>query len=249
MAAANAILKLALRIGFPPKRREPIPSAGPVNGLKRMIRPLTLFALLCLAAACGEAPPAGNGAAIANAAAPAPPPAPVPDVARVRLETGAGAIVVELDGRRAPVTTANFLAYVDQHRFDGTSFYRAARTEGSAGRGFVQGGIRRDYRRMLAPIAHEPTSATGLRHRAGTISMARGETGAMGNFFITTAAMPSMDAHGGEQGYAAFGRVVEGMDVVHRILAAPTIANAGAGAMRGQMLAAPIPIVSARRLP
>jgi peptidyl-prolyl cis-trans isomerase A (cyclophilin A) len=215
-----------------------------------MIRALSLLALLCLVAACGESPPpAANGTAAVNAATPAPRPAPVPDVARVRIDTDAGPIVVELDGRRAPVTTANFLAYVDQQRFDGTSFYRAARTEGSAARGFVQGGIRRDYRRMLAPIAHEPTSATGLRHRAGTISMARGETGAMGNFFITTAAMPSMDAHRGEQGYAAFGRVVEGMDVVRAILASPTVANAGAGAMRGQMLAAPVAIRTARRVP
>jgi peptidyl-prolyl cis-trans isomerase A (cyclophilin A) len=212
-----------------------------------MKRPLVLLAALSLIAGCGEAPPA-RPPAESNAATPRQP-APVPAVARVRIETGAGAIVIELDGRRAPLTTGNFLAYVDQHKFDGTTFYRAARTEGAAaGRGFVQGGIRRDYRRMLAPIAHEPTSATGLRHREGTVSMARGETGAMGNFFITTAAMPSMDAHGGEQGYAAFGRVVEGMDVVRRILAGPTVANAGAGAMRGQMLVTPVPIVRATRI-
>ena len=212
-----------------------------------MNRPLVLLAALTLIAGCGEAPPAKAPPAESNAAAPAP--QPVPDVAKVRLETEAGAIVVELDGRHAPVTTANFLAYVDQHRFDGTTFYRASRTQGAEAHGFIQGGIRRDYRRMLAPIAHEPTSATGLRHRAGTISMARGETGAMGNFFITTSAMPAMDAHGSEQGYAAFGHVVEGMDVVRRILAAPTDPRSGSGAMRGQMLAAPVRIVSARRLP
>ncbi|HEV2815842.1 MAG TPA: peptidylprolyl isomerase [Allosphingosinicella sp.] len=211
-----------------------------------MNRPLALLAALALLAGCGEAPPARAPAAETKASMPAP--RPVPDVARVRLETEAGAIVVELDGRHAPVTTANFLAYVDQHRFDGTSFYRASRTEGAPTRGFVQGGIRRDYRRMLAPIAHEPTSATGLRHRAGTISMARGETGAMGNFFITTASMPAMDARGREQGYAAFGRVVEGMDVVRHILAAPTDPRAGSGAMRGQMLAAPVRIVRASRV-
>lgn len=211
-----------------------------------MIRPLALLATLCLIAGCGEAPPAKAPAREANSTAPAP--QPVPDVARVRIETGAGAILVELDGRHAPVTTANFLAYVDQHKFDGTTFYRASRTEGAPTRGFVQGGIRRDYRRMLAPIAHEPTSATGLRHREGTISMARGESGAMGNFFITTAAMPSMDAHGHEQGYAAFGHVVEGMDVVRRILAMPTDPRAGSGAMRGQMLLEPVPIVRAVRV-
>lgn len=216
-----------------------------------MIRPFALLALPLLAG-CGDGTPAtapapANGASSAGATAA---PAPVPDIARVRLETDMGAIVVELDGRRAPVTTANFLRYADQHRFDGTVFYRAARTRGAEGRGFVQGGIRHSYRRMLGPIAHEPTSATGLRHGDGTISMAHTDTsGAMGDFFITVGALPSMDAHGREPGFAAFGRVTEGMDVVHRILAAPTIANAGSGAMRGQMLAAPVRIVSARRVP
>ncbi len=103
---------------------------------------------------------------------------------------------------------------------------------------------------MLPPIAHEPTSLTGLRHEAGTISMARGQedAGAMGNFFITVTPMPAMDARGDEAGYAAFGRVVEGMDVVRRILAAPTVPNAGRGAMRGQMIAEPVRIISAKRV-
>lgn len=221
-----------------------------------MIRSLAFPALAALAlSACGEpapeapAAPAEN-AATADAAAPAAP-QPVPDAARVRLTTSLGDIVVELDGRRAPVTAANFLAYVDQQRLDGTSFYRAARTRGATGRGFVQGGIRRDYRRMLPPIAHEPTSETGLRHRDGTVSMARAEggAGAMGDFFIIVGgAMPQMDAREGEPGFAAFGRVVEGMDVVRRILAAETTASSGSGAMRGQMLAEPVRIVSARRV-
>jgi peptidyl-prolyl cis-trans isomerase A (cyclophilin A) len=214
-----------------------------------MIRPSALIACLCLlAAGCGDGAPPPGQANAAREAAPAAP-APVPDVARVRLETELGAIVVELDGRRAPVTVANFLAYVDQRRFDDTTFYRAARTRGAETRGFIQGGIRRNYRRMLPPIAHEPTSATGIRHEAGTISMARSAPGmAMGEFFITTNAMPQMDAAGGDAGFAAFGRVVEGMDVVRRILAAPTVPNAGSGAMRGQMITAPVRIVSARRL-
>ena len=172
----------------------------------------------------------------------------MPDVARVRLSTAQGDIVVELDGRRAPVTTANFLAYVDRQRFDGTTFYRASRTPGSQGRGFIQGGIRHAARRSLPPIAHESTAATGLRHVEGTISMARAApTGAMGDFFITVGAMPSMDGRG-EEGFAAFGRVVEGMDVVRRILAMETVAGAGRGAMRGQMLAEPVAILQARRI-
>ena len=222
-----------------------------------MIRGLVLCALLATAAGCGsgsapaDPPVQANDAAPPKAAATAPAPAPVPNIARVRLSTSEGDILVELDGRRAPVTTANFLAYVDRNSFDGTVFYRASRTRGSQGRGFIQGGIRRAARRSLPPIAHEPTSATGLRHRDGTISMARAApAGAMGDFFITVGAMPAMDAQrGDDEGFAAFGRVVEGMDVVRRILAMETVEGAGRGAMRGQMLAEPIRIVSARREP
>jgi peptidyl-prolyl cis-trans isomerase A (cyclophilin A) len=159
-----------------------------------------------------------------------------------------GSIILELDGKRAPITTANFLRYVDEKRFDGTSFYRAARTKGAPKRGFIQGGIRHSYTRMLLPIAHEPTSKTGLRHVDGTISMARDRPGtAMGDFFITVGPSASMDAKAGDPGFAAFGRVLKGMDVVQRILAAPTVPNAGRGAMKGQMITKPVKIISASR--
>lgn len=223
----------------------------------RRLAPLCA-ALALLAAGCGErgpqqAPPQANASGRSEGTSAPDRPEPVPDTARVRLETGAGDIIVELDGRRAPITTANFLAYVDQGRFDGTRFYRAARTRGAPERGFIQGGIQRNYRLMLPPIAHEPTSETGIRHEAGTISMARRTPGtAMGEFFITASEMPSMDAgagrEGDDSGFAAFGRVVEGMDVVRRILAAETVAEAGRGSMRGQMLADPVEIVRARRV-
>jgi peptidyl-prolyl cis-trans isomerase A (cyclophilin A) len=223
-----------------------------------MIRSLIPLAGLALAlSACGGSPPAttvaGNEASpAANGAATQ----PVPDTARVRLETDAGNIVLQLDGRRAPITTANFLAYVDQHRFDGITFYRASRTPRTPGHGFIQGGIRRNAMLGLPPIAHEPTSRTGLRHVDGTISMARLEPGsAMGDFFIVSGAQPSMDAghrrpssgNNDTEGYAAVGRVIEGMDVVRRILAAPTVDNAGVGAMRGQMLEHPVRILHAVR--
>lgn len=185
-----------------------------------------------------------------------PPPAPAPDRARVRLATELGTIDIEVNGRRAPVTATNFLAYVDRGRFDGTSFYRAARTRGMPERGFIQGGIQREYRRMLSPIRHEPTTETGLSHVTGTVSMARTTPGtAMGDFFITTGDIQGMDANPrGETedkraGYAAFGRVVAGMDVVRRILASPTVPNAGRGAMKGQLMAEQVRIISARRLP
>jgi len=226
-----------------------------------MTRTLVL-ALLAILTACGDGPPQQSAAnqatakAEANDVAAVRAPEPVPDTARVRLVTEAGTIDLELNGRRAPITTANFLAYVDRQRLDGTHFYRAARTRGAPERGFIQGGIHRDYRRMLNPIAHEPTSATGLRHVSGTVSMARTAPGtAMGDFFIIVGDMPSMnaDARGEDDderaGYAAFGRVVGGMDVVRRILASPTVPNAGRGAMRGQMITQQVRIISARRLP
>jgi peptidyl-prolyl cis-trans isomerase A (cyclophilin A) len=217
--------------------------------ISRDVRPLALFALLALVVAgCGDAPTPGAPAANDSAARPAER-EPLPDVVRIRLDTEAGPIVLALDSKRAPVTVANFVRYVDEHRYDGTFFYRAARTKGAEGRGFVQGGIRHSARKALPPIAHEPTSKTGLKHVDGAVSMARAApAGAMGDFFIIVGgAMPAMDSHGGEPGFAAFGRVVEGMDVARRILAAPTVANAGRGPMRGQMLEKPVRIVAARR--
>jgi peptidyl-prolyl cis-trans isomerase A (cyclophilin A) len=220
-----------------------------------MIRPLAVLAFLSLlAAGCdSQAPadrqPAANAKQAEEAAAPEPAPAPEADIVRVRLETEMGSMVLALDHKHAPITTENFLRYVDAKRFDGIVFYRAARTPGAKGGGFIQGGIQRNYRRMYAPIAHEPTSKTGLHHGAGAISMARLAPGtAAGEFVITASAQPAMDAHKGDPGFAAFGRVTEGMETVRRILAAPTIPNAGRGPMKGQMIAAPVKIVSARRV-
>ena len=170
---------------------------------------------------------------------------PAPGLVRVRLATAYGPIVLALETRRAPRTSANFLAYVDDRRFDGIAFYRAARSRLAPGFGFVQGGIRTDARRILPPFPLETTAMTGLRHVDGTISMARradaGSAG--GNFFITVGPMASMDAKGGYPGYAAFGHVVSGMATIRRILAQPT-----GGGMGGQLLLREIRIVSARRL-
>ena len=171
-----------------------------------------------------------------------------PPTVRVRLDTSAGPITVALDTRRAPATSANFLAYVDDGRFDDTSFYRSARSRSVLGNGFVQGGVRTDARRVLPPFPLETTAQTGIRHLDATISMARGETAraAGGNFFITVGAAPAMDARPGYPGYAAFGRVIAGMATVKRILALPT--GGGSGAMKGQMLWNPIRIIRAVRL-
>lgn len=185
---------------------------------------------------------------LACAALPTTAPAKAPDqsgIVRVRLATAVGPIVLALDSRRAPHTVANFLAYVDDRRFDGVHFYRAARSRNAPAFGFVQGGIQTDARRILPPFPLETTAQTGLRHIDGTISMARrSEPGsAGGNFFITVGAMPNMDAAPGRPGYAAFGRVVAGMDTVRRILARPT-----GGGMGGQLLRTPVPLISARRI-
>lgn len=188
----------------------------------------------------------------------APPPAPAQAVAspvyataRVVLDTSVGPITLELETERAPITSANFLAYVTQKRFDGATFYRATRI--GEGYGLVQGGINSDPAKALKPIAHEPTSATGLSHVDGAISMARFAPGtASGDFFITIGNLPAMDANpiapGDNQGFAVFGRVVEGMDVIRAILASPTSPTEGEGVMRGQMLSPRIAITSARRL-
>jgi peptidyl-prolyl cis-trans isomerase A (cyclophilin A) len=180
------------------------------------------------------------------------PAAAAPSRVRVSLKTSEGTIVIALDLRHAPITAGNFLAYVDQKKLDGTSFYRAARAEGNPKRGFVQGGVHRDARRSLPPIAHEPTSKTGLRHIDGAISMARRELGtAMGEFFIVVGAAPGMDAKRGGKGdtagYAVFGQVVSGMPVVKRILASRTWPQ-GPGPMKGQLIKKEVRIIEAKRV-
>ena len=159
-----------------------------------MTRTLLLTALLALPlAGCGEPPPPP---AASNASANvAPPAAPLGDLVRVRLETDAGPILLELDHRHAPITTENFIRYVDNRRFDGTVFYRTSHTPRDAQHGFIQGGIRHNYRLLYPPIPLEPTSRTGLLHRDGTISMARTTPdSAMGDFVISIGAQPGMDA-------------------------------------------------------
>lgn len=172
-----------------------------------------------------------------------------PATARVRIETSLGAIVVELDLKRAPITSANFLAYAEEKRFDGTSFYRAARNKGDPTRGLIQGGIDSKVRKARWPIDHEPTSKTGLRHVDGTLSMARNAPGsAMGDFFITVGPASYLDAHDGSPGYAAFGRVVSGMPIVHRILALPTWPGGRSINTKGQHIKEPVRIVTVRRI-
>ena len=185
-----------------------------------------------------------------------PPPPPLAAVERVAIVTELGTIELALDGAHAPISTANFLHYVDTRRLDGTTFYRAMHLAwGDQPNGLVQGGLR-DPRRLFPPIAHEPTSQTGLRHKAGTISMARFAPGtATADFSILLADMPGLDADPASAdpelmaGYAAFGQVTAGMEVVRAIWDAPISATLGEGSMRGQMLDKPVKVLSVRRLP
>ena len=172
-------------------------------------------------------------------------PAPKDDLVRVAIDTEKGRIVLALDKGRAPITTANFLAYVDKHWLDGQGFYRAFKYGDG---GIIQGGVR-DGSKQLPPIAHEPTSQTGLSNKAWTVAMANAGPGtARSDFFIMTTDIAAFDAKGSEIGFAAFGRVVEGQDVVKAILAAPTSPTLGEGAMKGQMLDPAVKIVKAERV-
>ena len=195
------------------------------------------IALAAVAAAALSSP------ALAQAVPPAPTPAPAAkdDLVRVALDTSAGRIVVALDRGRAPLTVANFLGYVERKGLDGEEFYRAMPY--GAG-GLIQGGVRTDGRKLRPAVAHEPVATTGIRHVAGTISMANSGPGtAQSDFFILTTDIPAFDAD-----FAAFGRVVEGMEVVKAILAAPVSPTRGDGAMKGQMLEPVVRIAKAARL-
>jgi peptidyl-prolyl cis-trans isomerase A (cyclophilin A) len=168
---------------------------------------------------------------------------------RVVIETEVGKIQVEIDDRRAPVTAENFLRYVDGGFYDGGQFHRTVTPDNQPQNDVkievVQASIaeaRKSEERT--PIPLERTSATGLAHLDGTISMAReGPDSATSSFFICIGSQPELDFGGKRnpdgQGFAAFGRVVSGMDVVRKIQASPR---------EEQRLTPPVRIRSARRI-
>ncbi len=195
-----------------------------------------LFPLLALAAPLTAQTPA---APVATAAA---------EKVHVTLTTAQGPIVLEIEKGKAPITAANFLKYVDGKKLDGTVFYRAVKVQDNYG--FIQFGTQNDPARSFPPIAHEPTSKTGLSHVDGAISMAMAKPGtARGDFFIIVGNTPSMDADGTNAGYAVFGRVVQGMEIVRRIMEMPTSPTKGVGLMKGQMLDPTVAVKNARRSP
>lgn len=145
----------------------------------------------------------------------------------VVIETTMGTITAEIDSVRAPISAANFLKYVDAGAYDGGRFHRAVRMDNqprdSVKIEVIQGGARQDSTRARFPaIELERTSVTGLKHLDGTLSMARaGPNTATSDFFICIGAQPALDFAGHRnldgQGFAAFGRVLTGMDIVKAI--------------------------------
>jgi peptidyl-prolyl cis-trans isomerase A (cyclophilin A) len=204
------------------------------------------LALVAVAALCAtplwaqELPPAAT-----------PPPAAAPeDIVRVVMHTAVGDVVLGLDRGHAPVTTNNFLRYVDSKRYDGSTVYRAMKLDEEGKYGLVQGGLQGNPKRLLKPIAHEAPATTGLSHVDGAISMARGDPGtATSDWFIVVGDLVALDGKPSENdpGYAVFGRVIEGMDVVHALLEQPRDPDKGDGVMKGQMIAQPVKVISVRR--
>ena len=175
---------------------------------------------------------------------------------QVKLETAQGEIVLELMIDKAPITAGNFLKYVDRGLFNGATFYRASRPQGytATDYGVVQGGLQNDPKKLLAPIAHEATTKTGILHTNGVISMGRRAPGtATADWFICLGEQTYLDADPKDPkanpGFAAFGRVVSGLEVVQKIIALPVDPNRGEGAMKGEMLKVPVRITKASRLP
>jgi peptidyl-prolyl cis-trans isomerase A (cyclophilin A) len=168
----------------------------------------------------------------------------------VTLDTAAGEIDVAVFTGRAPLSAADFLRYVERGLYDGGAFYRAVRAENDHGTpkiAVIQGGLV-DESKALPPVAHETTRDTGITHRDGTVSLARGApgTGSGGAFFICIGDQPALDFGGTRnpdgQGFAAFGRVVRGMDVVRKIHAMPAAAPSPSEYMAGQLLSEPVAI-------
>jgi len=179
-------------------------------------------------------------------------------VVQVAVKTAKGVISIDLYAAKAPVTVKNFLRYADARLFDRSSFYRVSHAPNAPDHGLVEGGLRGDPKKVFKPIAHESTVKTGLTHKDGTVSMARRGPGtAAADFFIVVGDQPGFDAdptgqgsggHGDKDGFAAFGQVTGGMDVVLAIFEQKVSATAGAGAMKGEMLSPPVPILTVRRV-
>lgn len=168
---------------------------------------------------------------------------------RVLIKTELGDITVDIYEKDAPITAVNFLKYVDNNLFDGATFYRVVTMDNQPNNDVkievIQGGLGfGESEKRFPPIAHETTEKTGIKHKNGVISMARNKPGsASSEIFICINDQPELDFGGkrnpDRQGFAAFGKVIEGMDVVRKIQQQPA---------EGQMLNPKIKIYSITRI-
>ncbi len=157
------------------------------------------------------------------------------------------------------MTVANFLRYVDSGGYNNAQFYRVVRDDNQAQNtvliDVIQGGLGPDNgAQALKPVAHESTASTGIKHLDGTISLARDKPGSgSSEFFICVGAQPSLDFGGlrnpDGQGFAAFGRVIRGMEIVRQIQRSPTVPadTSQLEYTSGQMLVAPVRFTAERR--
>jgi len=146
---------------------------------------------------------------------------------KVKFETEFGSIIAELYFDKAPVTCANFIKYIENNKFEGANFYRVVRMNNQPNSEIkievIQGGLGFDVEESPYPaISHETTKETGVLHKDGVLSMARAEPGsATSEFFICISDQPELDFGGKRNsdglGFAAFGKVVDGMDLVRKI--------------------------------
>ena len=220
---------------------------------------LAIFTALALAAQAAPVPPQAT-----QLPPPIPPvPAPVTPAVEadtrpyVALVTDLGTITVRIETGRAPVTAANFLRYVDGGHYDGGVFHRTVKMdnqpESPVKIEVIQAGVNPDRAKNgFPPIALERTSATGLHHQDGAVSMARSAPdSATSGWFICINDQPSLDFGGARnpdgQGFAAFGRVITGMDVVRRIQQAPSSSNRTSNT-EAQRLTPPIRITTVSRV-
>ena len=166
----------------------------------------------------------------------------------VTMHTALGTIAIEAYPDRAPLAASQFLHCVQTGYYDGGTFWRTVRADNDRGSppiDVVQAAAAAGSA-TLQPLAHEPTSMSGLRHRDGTVSLARATPGTAtaAAFFICLGDQPALDEGGLRNadglGFAAFGRVVRGIEVVRAIHRGATLAEAPAEYIRGQMLAAPV---------
>ncbi len=173
----------------------------------------------------------------------------------IAFKTSKGDIIIELYNQIAPITVDNFLRHLDGGYYDGSSFYRTVTHQndnGSPKIEVIQGGLG-DIDKPFPAISHESTNITKLKHEDGTISMSRGEVNsATSDFFICIGSQQGLD-FGGErnndgQGFAAFGKVIEGMDIVRDINGMPSNKKTDNEYVKGQMINNPIIIEKAVRL-